>query len=52
MFPRPGRRYSSVYYSPKMGPQIFTSSKYNLDKFGTNQEVFGSFPVVFLITDI
>lgn len=52
MFPRPGRRYSSVYYSPKMGPQIFASSKYNLDKFGTNQEVFRSFPVVFLITDI
>lgn len=49
---KPGRRYSSVFYSPRMGPQIFASSKYNSDKFGTNQEDFRSFPVVFLITDV
>lgn len=52
MFARPSRRYSSIFYSPRMGFQIFASSKYNLDKFGTNQEDFRSFPVVFLITDV
>lgn len=52
MLPRPDRKYSSVFYSPRMGPLIFASSECNLDKFGTNQEKFGRFCAVFLITDV